>query len=72
MTTTQRIYGINGRYTWLRRRVWFWQRAAYERSGWEKSEREGNLRPMMIKRIDAQADMNKFMRDAIDAIGKSP
>ncbi len=52
---TERIVGLTGRYMWLRRRVWFWQKEAYEAAGWEKSKCEGSIRPVMVKRFENPA-----------------
>ena len=65
---TQTIIGITGRYNWLRRRVWFWQRGKLEAEGWRKSPHEGHIRPMMILRVDAQAETNRMRRAALNAM----
>lgn len=65
------IHGLSGRYTWLRRRVWLWERRGYINAGWSESERErGLLRTVMVQRVDvqqAQSDYNRLRREWLDA-----
>lgn len=52
LKTDEIVYGLNGRFVWIRRKVWRWQRKAYEHLGWYRSNETALLKPTMIYRME--------------------